>query len=114
MKPIACKTGEVANTYRDFLKSNHWRMTRSRYWKSKLPKVCGCCGTSDKPLELHHKTYKRIGMERLNDLILLCRECHQGTHDVHSENNNKNLWSSHKKFKKKSRYRIAFKTNRRA
>jgi 5-methylcytosine-specific restriction endonuclease McrA len=28
-------------------------------------------------LEVHHKTYKRFGNEDMNDLITLCRECHE-------------------------------------
>lgn len=31
-------------------------------------------------MNLHHRTYKRIGEERVNDLRWLCRGCHQLAH----------------------------------
>ena len=33
-------------------------------------------GTGE-PLELHHKTYERLGRERIDDLELLCSSCHK-------------------------------------
>lgn len=31
-------------------------------------------------LEVHHKSYVRLGNERLSDLITLCRRCHNDIH----------------------------------
>jgi len=31
---------------------------------------------STKRLEVHHKTYERIGREDLDDLVTLCHRCH--------------------------------------
>lgn len=44
-------------------------------------KVCCCqkCGTT-KNLEVHHKTYKNLGHEKLSDLLLLCHEHHFREH----------------------------------
>jgi len=70
-------------TYQEYLSSAHWQDVRKRYYASKLNGGgCWACGRKDKPLNLHHKTYKRIGNERLNDLILLCRDCHKETHAI--------------------------------
>ena len=70
-------------TYQQYLQSDHWQDVRKRYWKSKLHDgSCWACGEKNKPLQLHHKTYKRIGKERLNDLILLCGMCHKDVHTL--------------------------------
>jgi hypothetical protein len=37
------------------------------------------CGTADH-LQLHHRTYARLGRERLRDLILLCGDHHKFAH----------------------------------
>ena len=47
--------------------------------------VCHSCEEA-KPLSLHHKTYKRMGKEKLNDLVLLCQNCHSLAHKIHDEN----------------------------
>jgi 5-methylcytosine-specific restriction endonuclease McrA len=36
---------------------------------------CERCGRAG-DLELHHKTYERLGNERFSDLELLCNPCH--------------------------------------
>lgn len=77
--------------YKEYLKSKHWQDVKNRYYKSKLPKridgvcVCKVCNEK-KSLSLHHRTYKNMGNERLNDLILLCQECHHIAHIIHNEN----------------------------
>jgi hypothetical protein len=41
---------------------------------------CAHCRTTDASLDVHHKTYDRFGNERLDDLIALCRPCHDVVH----------------------------------
>jgi 5-methylcytosine-specific restriction endonuclease McrA len=63
------------------------RYLESNQWKEKAKKVrrrdkykCRVCG---KPgWVVHHLTYKRVGKERLSDLITLCEHCHK---DIHSK-----------------------------
>lgn len=101
--PIICNdTGETFTNYKEYLSSNHWSDVKNRYYASKLPKKCGRC-LQKKPCDLHHKTYKRIGEERLTDLILLCRECHYESHQLlyNNKRSHKNLWNIHKLSKKK-------------
>lgn len=64
--------------YRDYMKSAEWAEVRRRYRASKLPQHCLTCGS--KELTLHHRTYKRLGAERLTDLVPLCWEHHQELH----------------------------------
>ena len=69
--------------YRQYIKSSEWADVRKRYFKSKLwKKVCYCCGKKDVRVDLHHKTYKRLGYEKLCDLIAICRNCHNKTHEL--------------------------------
>jgi hypothetical protein len=69
--------------YDSYLKSDHWKDTRARFYSSGLYKGrCECCWKRNKPLDIHHKSYRRIGKEKLNDLIALCRDCHFRLHDL--------------------------------
>lgn len=70
-------------TYSHYLASPHWLDVKQRWKAGNLFKgwVChsfGCDGREG--LSLHHWTYERIGREDLNDLILVCRDCHTKIH----------------------------------
>jgi hypothetical protein len=66
-------------SYRDYLRSHSWFKLRDRYWASPdTPKACMCGETEG--LELHHKTYHRVGEEKLSDLLPLCGNCHAMIH----------------------------------
>jgi 5-methylcytosine-specific restriction endonuclease McrA len=41
---------------------------------------CRLCGASDVELHVHHCTYENYMQERLEDLITLCRSCHERCH----------------------------------
>lgn len=67
--------------YTAFLKSACWSETRSAYWTNPdTQKVCAVCGTNEPPLPLHHRTYDRVGEERLDDLTPVCLTCHSMIH----------------------------------
>ena len=88
--------------YEGYLRSEHWQDVRRRYWNSKLHDgCCYVCG-SDKNLNLHHKSYKRLGNEKLNDLIYLCKPCHTRAHLMlqMSKSQNTNLWNIARKLRK--------------
>lgn len=73
--------------YRSYIRSPAWEEVKRRFYRSRLYRGrCEACLATDKPLDLHHKTYTRLGYERLSDLIPLCRECHEKTHEVHEAN----------------------------
>ena len=60
--------------YQDYLQSAEWREKRRMildYWDNR----CVVCN-SDYKVELHHRTYKRTGEEKLTDLVPLCKQCH--------------------------------------
>lgn len=64
--------------YHAYIRSPEWRAVRQRYRDSKLPQACLVCGEA--MVELHHRTYKNLGNERLSDLVPLCRLHHQEVH----------------------------------
>ncbi len=65
-------------TYAQYLASDHWQEVRRQYRASNLPQNCLGCGNPK--VDLHHRTYNRLGREFLTDLIPLCRKCHHGVH----------------------------------
>jgi hypothetical protein len=60
---------------KDHPKPSHLAKVR----KKALTRDNGRCQTcfSDEDLELHHRTYDRFGEENLEDLIMLCKDCHE-------------------------------------
>lgn len=88
------------DNYNQYLNSPHWKDVRRRYYQSKLYHGhCECC-FRQVPLQLHHKTYKRLGNENLNDFVTLCKECHTKSHDIIGTRPNASLWTSHKRIRK--------------
>lgn len=80
----------MAEWYEDYLKSVHWQKTRlRRLLKANLDdqfNVIQCddpaCGMwFPLPLiEVHHKTYERLGRELMDDLMVVCCGCHHAQH----------------------------------
>src|SRR5262245_22422030 len=93
--------------YRAYIRSDAWREKKRAYRASKLPQTCYVCGAS--PVDLHHRSYKRFGNERLTDLLPLCRPHHDEAHALlraklaAGANPSKwNLWSVAKRLKRVS------------
>lgn len=89
--------------YRDYINSPDWRSTRLRYFRSKLPSDrCQACGASWEPgFHLHHRSYKRLGNERLNDFVMMCADCHRELHRRFREATAKRGWGDLWKFTKR-------------
>ena len=64
--------------YADYILSKEWASLRRRC-KEADRHACRVCGTKNE-LDVHHKTYERLGHEELGDLITLCRRCHRDHH----------------------------------
>jgi hypothetical protein len=43
---------------------------------------CQTCSSRDTTLDVHHNSYENYGDERPQDLVVMCRSCHQRVHGV--------------------------------
>ena len=62
--------------YKKYMYSREWKLLRSRVllrddYKCQFNR---CANTKD--LQVHHRTYKRFGDERMSDLITYCKHHH--------------------------------------
>ena len=60
--------------YEKYIRSTQWKNMRKDILR--LRDRCEGCGTKHS-LELHHKTYERLGRELISDLEVLCKSCHE-------------------------------------
>ena len=65
-------------SYPRYLRSRTWRRRRTRVL-ARDEHGCLACGCLF-GLQVHHLTYKRVGRERMNDLVTLCSPCHVNEH----------------------------------
>ena len=66
-------------SYSQYLSSKRWKEKRKQVIERQ--KKCQRCDAT-KNLHVHHVTYKNIGNELDEDLLLLCRSCHAKEHNV--------------------------------
>lgn len=66
--------------YPAYIKSYQWRKKREYALKT-LGVKCQRCGTQENPLEVHHKHYKTLYHEKLEDVAVLCGGCHKIVHE---------------------------------
>ena len=61
--------------YKQYLASREWRVKRKEVIEDRGG-ICERCAS--RPIQnVHHLTYKRVGQEHTNDLMGLCRPCHE-------------------------------------
>lgn len=70
-----------AMPYKRYLRTPEWRETRA----AALLRAEHCCALdaahTDR-LEVHHRSYDRLGEERACDLLVLCHDCHELHHQA--------------------------------
>lgn len=80
--------------YEAYLKSEHWNKLRTDFLKREnIPEFCWGCRTPvwivrliyHQYLNVHHLKYERLGKEEFNDLVILCRRCHELEHHKKSQ-----------------------------
>ena len=69
--------------YWSYLRTKHWDLVRRRAL-TVAGHRCFYCGVTDH-LDVHHLTYRRRGCELDEDLIVLCRTCHDAEHLTEAE-----------------------------
>lgn len=77
-------------SYFKYIKSPEWKKKRKQVLAVYKNPNCVVC--SRKGVHIHHRTYKRLGGERLNDLIPLCPSCHRLFHKYHGYKFFNNQW----------------------
>ena len=93
MHKLRGKLRELGMTYREYLQSDHWKAFRKRYYQ-RYGYKCTICGSTEN-INLHHKTYNRLGKEWLMDVISLCEIHH---HEFHGSCGNSYVWQNTKAF----------------
>lgn len=68
----------MAVDYHDYIKTEAWR-ERAEAAKQRVGHRCQICNrpATRVTLDVHHRTYERLGNERPEDLTVLCRGCHE-------------------------------------
>jgi hypothetical protein len=64
--------------YRAYLYTAHWQRQRA-FALEQAENLCELCARGDR-LEVHHRSYARVGFERPEVLIVLCNDCHGDHH----------------------------------
>ena len=81
--PRADRLAELrAMSYRDYLRTPEWRRTRAAALV-RGGHSCSLDVTHGDELEVHHRTYERLGEELASDLVVLCKPCHRLHHEEH-------------------------------
>lgn len=69
--------------YAAYLRTPHWQAMRAAALKYAEHR-CQLCYSTE-AVEVHHRTYDRVGHERLADLTVLCARCHERHHGRHDK-----------------------------
>lgn len=72
-------------SYIDYLQTEAWAVRRQMAIDAAGGR-CQLCNTDGLPLEVHHRTYERLGFEHPMDLTVLCEKCHRKHHDADEPN----------------------------
>jgi hypothetical protein len=70
--------------YKNYIRSSAWDRRKVAYY-AHHPKVCRACGSKEE-IHLHHHTYARLTHEIDDDLVPLCKNCHELVHDYSRAN----------------------------
>lgn len=81
-------------TYSAYLYGEHWTDFKKRYYAKNGPVGCAVCG--DRPVDLHHHTYERLGEELFDDITPLCPGHHIAVHDWLKKYKNGAVAATHK------------------
>ncbi len=66
--------------YGEYLQTPHWKRKREEKLRA-VGRRCQVCNQGPGPLDVHHRTYERLGEELDVDLTALCRSCHHLFHE---------------------------------
>lgn len=82
-EPSSTSHISITSSYKKaYLSSYKWDTMRKSILKRDSYTCQGCLAT-DMPLEVHHLSYSNFTREKEEDLVSLCRKCHQRQHDTY-------------------------------
>jgi hypothetical protein len=83
------KLGLKIEQYEKYLETPHWQAFRKLVFEAQLKRLGrNCCERCQKErnsegtvrLQVHHLTYERLGNELIEDVEIICRDCHEKEH----------------------------------
>lgn len=77
------KRQSFKGTYQQYINSKHWQRKREEALNHHGRK-CNCCGRTYN-LHVHHKHYRNLFREKMEDLEILCADCHHHEHEEKPE-----------------------------
>jgi 5-methylcytosine-specific restriction endonuclease McrA len=77
--------------YATYIRTSKWK-AKANEAKQRSEWCCALC-EERKGLEVHHRTYARLGHERMSDLIVLCWKCHRRHHGTLASG--RRYWDEH-------------------
>ena len=80
MKHYNGRKRNVADAYATHLASVNWRLFRQQVLVRDKERCVLCNGLER--LEIHHRTYERLGKEDISDCYTLCHRCHEVVTDM--------------------------------
>lgn len=77
----------MTDKYKGYLESDKWQLKRKEFFRYCFDAeryFCWLCGEKDQSLfRVHHVHYRNVFKEKMEDLTLLCDDCHQIFHRFH-------------------------------
>ena len=67
---------DKTSEYNAYISSSAWKKLCA-VKKKQADNMCQCCNCGSARLSVHHLTYERFKKERLDDLIVVCKDCHE-------------------------------------
>jgi 5-methylcytosine-specific restriction endonuclease McrA len=78
--------GFTMEQYDNYLATPHWQAFRKQAFaeqrKNSGHNYCNRCLISAGTLHVHHLTYERLGKESVEDVEIVCRDCHHKEHET--------------------------------
>lgn len=78
--PPALDSPGASVRYDRYIRSERWRAKRVSFIAARGKRCERCKRGRRASLQVHHKTYERLGHERLEDVEVLCQRCHAEVH----------------------------------
>jgi hypothetical protein len=77
-RPVLPPERSEGDRYNQYINSGAWLRKREEAF-AHHGRRCGQCGTNCQ-LQVHHRSYVRLGAEQMGDLEILCDACHRAQH----------------------------------